>query len=477
MPTLHFSIGEDLGIRLAEIARDHIYDLDVEGALNIWKDAFGCPDNLTNKLTTGELVVTVDDPVKCIINVCERTDLDPERQNEYPKITRDDVVRLIEKHFRDYVDEENDENWDHLALEISNVTRMVSDNEQLEIPGQLYGKFLANIPGVTANVELTVPTRYAAKSVLDSKPGDFESELERLVGDLSDGYTRNMFIRETGIHKFYKIVKVLRHCLNVIENKDKIERMLDFLDENFEKTSGKYESSFCGLNKDLQWGPNAGGFQEQTNSMFRYEIEKIWLPAIEDFVSGVMACSTEPEKVSIPDTNEDTKMFGSKNSKGDLIDQYLESQKKIDEAIKDFKPVDITDGYDAGWIAPDGKCFCLNGTTGNMLHLQLADEIMEYYHFKKPEKLKDYANDYFLAADKGFVKFHHDWVTYEGYDCIRTDKPVSLTKKQIEAIVKYGNACYKGELLFGYSRKKLNVELFKNASDYTLEMLFGIDHQ
>ena len=474
MGTLHFSIGEDLGIRLAEIARDHIYKLDVEKALSIWKDAFGCPDNLTNRLTTGQLVVTVDDPVKCVVNVCKRSELSEDRQKEYPEITRDDVVRLIEKNFRDCVDEDNDENWDHLSLEISNVTRMIVDNEHLEIPGQLYGKFLANIPGVTANVELTVPARYAAKAVIDSKPGEFESELERLVGDLSDGYTRSVFVRETGVHKFYKIVKVIRHCLDVLENKDKIARMLDFLDENFEETSGKYETSFCGVNKTMEWSPEPCGFTEQTNKFLRYEIEHQWMPAIQDFISGIVACTVEPDKVSIPEPDEAANQFGSKNSKGSLLDQYLESQDEIDKALDNFCPVDITKGYDAGWIAPDGKCFALNGTTGNFLHIQLADKIMEHYKFKKPESLKDYANDYYLAACKGFVKFHHDWVTYEGYDCIRTDKPVPLTKKQIEAIVKYGNACYGGDLLFGYSRKKLNVDLFKNASEYTLEMLFGI---
>lgn len=463
MGTLHFSIGEDLGIRLAEIARDHVFDLDVEGALNIWKDAFGCPDNLTNRLTTGQLVVTVDDPVKCIVNVCPREELDPERQKEYPEITREDIVHLIEKHFRDSVDDDNDENWDHLALEISNVTRMVSDNVRLEIPGQLYGKFLANIPGVTADIDLTIPARYAAKAVIDSKPGEFESELERLVGDLSEGYSGNQFRSETGVHKFHKIVGVMRHCLDVIENKDKIARILDFLDENFpDDKNAEYSKS------------ESDCYMQMTNKHLRYNFEHQWMPTIMDFIAGAMACSTEPEKVSIPDTNEETKMFGSKNSTGDLLTQYLENQKTIDEALDNFGPVNIEDGYDAGWIAPDGKVFALNGTTGNFLHIQLADEIMKYYDFTKPENLKDFSNDYFLAADKGFVKFHHKWITYEGYDCVRTDKPVPLTKKQIEAIVAYGNSCYDGKLEFGLTKKEIDVELFKNCSDYTFGKIFSI---
>ncbi len=463
MNTLHFSIGEDLGIRLAEIAREHIHAYDVEGARSIWKDAFGCPDNLLDRLTTGKLVVTVDDPVKCLVNVCKREELDPERQAEYPEITRDEIVRLIEKNFRDYVDEENNENWDHFCLEISNVTRMITDNEKFEIPGQLYGKFLQNLPGVTANIELTIPARYAAKTVLDTEPGEFESELEKLVGDCAAGYSGNRFVREGDVHKFYKIVTVLRHCLDIIKKKEALVRMLDFLDANFPDDS------------DAPYDTSADGHMlRNTNRHIRYNFENQWMPTINDFIAGAMACTVEPDKAALPDTNEQTRMFGSKNSTGDLLTQYLDSQKDIDKALDNFGPINIEDGYDAGWIAPDGKCFGLNGTSGNFLHIQLADELMEYYHFKKPEKLKDFANDYYLAADKGFVKFHHKWITYEGYDCVRTDKPVPLTKKQIEAICRYGNACYNGELEFGYDKKRMTMDEFKNCSDYVYEKLFSI---
>lgn len=461
MPTLHFSIGENLGITLAEIARDHIYKMDVDKALTVWEDAFGCPKNMLNRLTTGELVVKVDDPEKCLISVCKRSELDPERQNEYPLLTRKDIVGLIQKNFRDAVDEDNDENWDHFCLEISEVTRMISDNDKMEIPGSLYGKFLQNIPGVTATVELTIPARYAAKAILDSKPGDFESELEKLVGDLNEGYSGNRFMKETGMHKFYKIIRVMRHCLEILENKKKIARMLDFLNESFPDDK---DAEYSKATSDL--------YMQMTNKMLRYKFEHVWMPAITDFIAGVMSCANKPEEASIPDTNEVTREFGSKKMKGDLLDQYLESQKNIDKALDNFKPVDITQGFDAGWIAPDGTCFALNGTVGNDLHIQLADEIMKLYKFKKPESIKDYSDDYFLAAVKGFVKFHHKWITFEGYDCIRTSKPVPMTKNQIEAICKYGRSCYDGYLDFGYMKKSIHVDLFKNASQYTLEQIF-----
>jgi hypothetical protein len=50
--------------------------------------------------------------------------------------------------------------------------------------------------------------------------------------------------------------------------------------------------------------------------------------------------------------------------------KQLEINKIVSEGIK---PVEITDGYNAGWLAPDGTFYGLNGTIANMLHNQIAD--------------------------------------------------------------------------------------------------------
>lgn len=35
--------------------------------------------------------------------------------------------------------------------------------------------------------------------------------------------------------------------------------------------------------------------------------------------------------------------------------------------------MEIIEGYDAGWLSPDGDFYGLNGSVGNMLHLNIAE--------------------------------------------------------------------------------------------------------
>jgi len=61
--TVHFTIGEDLGIRLMEISQEHLlYDADIDKALNVFNLSFGggCPIDLQYDLLIGDKVITVD---------------------------------------------------------------------------------------------------------------------------------------------------------------------------------------------------------------------------------------------------------------------------------------------------------------------------------------------------------------------------------------------------------------------------------
>lgn len=131
------------------------------------------------------------------------------------------------------------------------------------------------------------------------------------------------------------------------------------------------------------------------------------------------------------------------------MSDYVESENHIAKQISDFKPVNITDKYDAGWLAPDGTFFGLNGSISNLLHVKLANAIVDYYKYKVTDKHDSY--DYLLCK-KGFCKIHHDWILFEGYDLI--NKPiVGITEAQVNALVKYGEQCYGQKLFWGYAKK------------------------
>lgn len=59
------------------------------------------------------------------------------------------------------------------------------------------------------------------------------------------------------------------------------------------------------------------------------------------------------------------------------LSEYMENEMRIEEYHKtELKPVEITEGYDAGWLSPDGEFYGLNGSTENLLHLNIAERLL-----------------------------------------------------------------------------------------------------
>ena len=76
---------------------------------------------------------------------------------------------------------------------------------------------------------------------------------------------------------------------------------------------------------------------------------------------------------------------------------WLSVMKDDDVLMKAFTgellECDIMDGYDAGWLSPDGKYFGTDGPTSALIHINIADELG--YHDRELE-------------NEGWVKVHHD---------------------------------------------------------------------
>lgn len=59
------------------------------------------------------------------------------------------------------------------------------------------------------------------------------------------------------------------------------------------------------------------------------------------------------------------------------LSEFMENEMRIEEYHKtELEPVEITEGYDAGWLSPDGDFYGLNGSTGNLLHLNIAERLL-----------------------------------------------------------------------------------------------------
>ena len=162
-----------------------------------------------------------------------------------------------------------------------------------------------------------------------------------------------------------------------------------------------------------------------------------------------------------------------------LVTRFIENEKNIDKVISEgIQPVEITDNYSAGWLAPNGDFYGLNGEIANMLHNQLADAL-----YKKgiiPRKDSD-GDSYERNPDgwlskHGWVRIHEDRLLYDGYMQSNYGMPlVEITESQRKQIVKYGEKCHGGFLRFGLRLKKYPVRIFENMSPISLRLLFDID--
>lgn len=84
---------------------------------------------------------------------------------------------------------------------------------------------------------------------------------------------------------------------------------------------------------------------------------------------------------------------------------------KIEEYHKtELEPVEITEGYDAGWLSPDGDFYGLNGSTENLLHLNIAERLLA----SKKIPVKEMRNPDRWLEENGWVKVHHDWILFSG---------------------------------------------------------------
>lgn len=120
----------------------------------------------------------------------------------------------------------------------------------------------------------------------------------------------------------------------------------------------------------------------------------------------------------------------------------------------------IMDGYDAGWLSPDGKFYGENGPTSNMIHLSIA-ECLKKNNLNGDRELEN----------EGWIKIHDD----EVYGCFigelkpSSDFPFAYcpTEIQVKMICDYIDKYHNGKL---YTRPKI-VETTDAIITYKLRQM------
>jgi len=150
------------------------------------------------------------------------------------------------------------------------------------------------------------------------------------------------------------------------------------------------------------------------------------------------------------------------------LDSYIEAEKE--RRKPSLEPVNILDGYNAGWLFPDGTFYGLNGTVANMLHNQIAEKLYEE-HIIGESELGD--NHSLTLELMGCVRIHNEEVMFNGgdYNSEATTQK-DLTDSQIKSIYEYGQKCCGGVLKFGIFRQPISAAKFHMMDKFAKRKLF-----
>ena len=133
---------------------------------------------------------------------------------------------------------------------------------------------------------------------------------------------------------------------------------------------------------------------------------------------------------------------------------------------------DIVEGYDAGYLSPEGDFYGMFGETSSMIHMQLADKLIEKKYAVQYEKMKEnykYLDPENFLNKIGFMKVHGNecYGFYKHFKDKGDEYLYCPTKKQIELICEYIDANHNGKL----HTEAQCVKMTKPVSTYQLKQM------
>ena len=134
----------------------------------------------------------------------------------------------------------------------------------------------------------------------------------------------------------------------------------------------------------------------------------------------------------------------------------------------------IEDGYDAGWLTPEGDFYGENGETSALIHMNLAEKILKF----KQVPIVYAGNDDYALELNGWIKIHHE----EVYGVFKYDKqdegralycPTDIQVKKIAAYIDkyYGGTFHNQAYICG--GKDVKTSQLKQADEIQLHKLFS----
>ena len=164
-----------------------------------------------------------------------------------------------------------------------------------------------------------------------------------------------------------------------------------------------------------------------------------------------------------------------------LKEKMLEDMKQTTYGAEYFRKgivaKNIMDGYDAGYLAPDGTFYGLNGHENELLHVELGDMLAQKM-FQIDRRASNFDIEQ-IIMEAGYMKIHHDRVYgLFAFDREQVEKGERLwcpTAPQLKMISDYANKFYGGVIntdATGYNEVKISA--LKQMDELALRNTFRI---
>ena len=416
--TLHFTVGPLIGEHLLEIAQTNISKGNVEYAMNVYPTAFGMTKEHTIMILKNQAVVITNDGGESVTLSTWENEIKANAHNifDWESIIKERIDNLTGL-TKNIIDTENTfakyyigniRNYNMLDM----MKRYYNDEEMKVMSGDV--NIAARICG---HPECKICDRGS------SNPWSIwtriEGKVETYLADIDEYGESDMVYPPAK----WEIVLYLTVRYN------KLIRMLHKEYLNFENTYlFLVENDFI----------KKQAFIEKD---------------IENAISTLVNFCDTGEGYYHPLCNE-----GLAKYKETLYGDILKTKYGNEFAKNGIIKKDILDGYNAGWLSPDGEFYGENGETSTMIHMRLAEQIFKGNNVYAARMTKDKVSEWSGVNSPEYWLEKHGWIKIHDNDCYgafighRNEEPTpdypyayNPTDIQIKMICDYADKFYGGK--------------------------------
>lgn len=402
MAKLHFSVGENLGKVLLEIAQEHILNGESEKAIETYtKSFFGMDESYILQILKNRCVVkTCEDGVN--INLVDDKNVIDENANniyDWQEIlnNKENDLRLMRESYYE-IRKQFDRHCGYRPIYDVNITELVE---------RYFGEDLISNIGIHNLAAKLIAGEDFAWSKGSNGSNVWGSLCANVENDDAKNYEYSLYFIVKYVNLIRRMYKDYVKFVNSYEwlwKNGFIDR-ISFVESNLEDVL-RILNEFC--------NPNKGYYH----------------PMCDEQIA----------------TLKDT-----------IIEEILKTSYGKEYLRYGILKKNIMDGYDAGWLSPDGAFYGGLGETSAMIHMNIADEMFNKLFDKKlliKDKSKESSNEAFNSVfnredpetylmHNGWMKIHHDEI-YGHFIGSHDDTEYKYcpTKIQVRAICDYVDKFY-----------------------------------